>query len=860
MYSLKKIALSPQRVLIGLLVAILFTNCNKNPPVVEPCPKCPVITKLSPDHGRTGDEITIEGKNFGGYLESEDEITFNGKKVTLLAAAPTHNFLKVRVPERCGDGPVIIKIGSLRSDELAESPTFTYDYVAVDDIQPNQGKPGDKVLIFGEHFSDDPLDNEVIFSGNNPLDTIFAQVTQARNDVLEIIVPEDGITGGIKVRVDGHIANAPSFSYQGDVVIDSLSPDHGRKDEVITIHGKNFRLDPQAHEVTFAGNVQGVIINGTDNTLEVKIPEGAQTGKIVLEVDDKTINGPVFTYDLAQIHSLIPNHGRKGDLITIQGKFFSPIPSENEVSFDGVIATVNSASENELIVEVPDGAATGKVFVTVDNHIAEGPIFTYDKVIATALVPNHGRKNEILQIKGKFFSSVLSENKISFNGVSADAQSVLGDSVIFVAVPEGADNGLVTVSVDNQTTIGLNFTYDRPSISSISPDKGKMNTIVTVNGQFFGLDINEVNVTFNDVPADIESIHSENQLTVKVPQGAMTGDVKIEIDGYSAIGPAFEYQFTVNVSTVAGNGTAGSNNGTGTGARFNRPSGITFDASGNMYVADLYNHRIRQITPAGVVSTYAGGSEGFTNGFKSIASFKRPNDVYIDNNGDMLITDGGNNVIRKINTTTGFVSTFYGTGSTSFLQQPNSTIQDASGNVYVGDGVNHRLIKIPSTGSPQVFAGNSGNSGYLDGTGTTAQFFIPGGLSFDNNGDIIVADVLNHRIRRVTPGRVVTTVAGNGNFGYSDGPAAFAEFNGPVATAVDEYGNIFVAEEQNHTIRMISPSGEVTTFLGTTTPGFAGGDETTTRLNKPIALRFDSQGNLYIAEGGNHAIRKVTIQ
>ncbi|MDF2431193.1 MAG: hypothetical protein JWP44_824 [Mucilaginibacter sp.] len=237
-----------------------------------------------------------------------------------------------------------------------------------------------------------------------------------------------------------------------------------------------------------------------------------------------------------------------------------------------------------------------------------------------------------------------------------------------------------------------------------------------------------------------------------------------------------------NVVTLAGDGIAGYKDGVGTGAEFNTPLGLTIDASGNLYVADELNERIRKITPAGVVTTVAGnGNRQSADGGTAAASFSDPSGLVFDSSGNLYITDAGSSRIRKISAD-GIVSTIAGSGtSTGSADGPGNTATfdgpygitiDKAGNLFVSDRFNNEIRKITPAGMVSTFAGNTASGpegGSTDGVGTAASFSDPTGLVFNANGDLFVADRYNHKIRKITPGGVVTTFAGDGKTGDVNG-------------------------------------------------------------------------------------------
>ncbi|MGM9428263.1 hypothetical protein [Hydrogenophaga sp. MI9] len=217
--------------------------------------------------------------------------------------------------------------------------------------------------------------------------------------------------------------------------------------------------------------------------------------------------------------------------------------------------------------------------------------------------------------------------------------------------------------------------------------------------------------------------------------------------------------------------------GTGSGAAFDELRSVTFAANGTGYTADYKT--VRSITPAGLVTTIAGSltaNSGYVNGVASAARFQKIAGIAIDSNGNIFVSESGNNAIRKI-TPTGIVSTFAGADSS-------------------------------------VLAYN--RSGFSDGQGTTARFNDPGQIAIDSGNNIYVADELNHRIRKITPTGLVTTLAGQSSPGVVDGPGTAAKFDNPFAIAVDKStGNVYVGDRDGYTVRKITPAGDVTTVIGT---------------------------------------------
>lgn len=321
------------------------------------------------------------------------------------------------------------------------------------------------------------------------------------------------------------------------------------------------------------------------------------------------------------------------------------------------------------------------------------------------------------------------------------------------------------------------------------------------------------------------------------------------------------------VGTLAGSGISGFVNGSATVAQFSYAEGLAADAQGNVYVAEAGNACIRKITPAGVVSTFAGdGTPGLVNGPAATARFSSTADLAFDPQGNLLVADYGNNCIRKI-TPGGIVSTLAGTGVAGFVDGPGTVAQfsdpeglaiDAQGTVYVSEYGNYSIRKVLPNGTVSTVAG-TGRRGYADGPGRSAQFVGPEGLALDAKGTLYVADFAGHRIRKITADGVVSTLAGTGVGGYADGDASTAKFYGPVGIAFDAQGNLIVADAGNYCIRKITPAGTVSVLAGTRVLGYADGPVGTAQFNAPAAVTTGARGVLYVAEYSNH-IRKITAQ
>ena len=326
------------------------------------------------------------------------------------------------------------------------------------------------------------------------------------------------------------------------------------------------------------------------------------------------------------------------------------------------------------------------------------------------------------------------------------------------------------------------------------------------------------------------------------------------------------------VSTLAGlAGSSGSSDGTGSTARFNGPQGVAVDANGNVYVADTYNNTLRKVTLSGVVTTLAGlaRTSGSSDGTGNAARFNNPYGVAVDGSGNVYVADTSNHTIRMV-TPSGVVTTLAGlagssgssdgTGSAARFYKPYGVAVDGSGNVYVADTYNQTIRMMTPSGVVTTLVGLAGSPGNSDGTGNAARFDYPNGLAVDSSGNAYVADTYNQTIRMVTPSGVVSTLAGSALSapGSSDGTGSDARFNYPEGLAVDGSGNVYVADSRNNTIRMVTSGGVVSTLAGLAgSPGSSDGTSSAARFNNPAGMSVDGSGIVYVADYSNHTIRKV---
>jgi sugar lactone lactonase YvrE len=326
----------------------------------------------------------------------------------------------------------------------------------------------------------------------------------------------------------------------------------------------------------------------------------------------------------------------------------------------------------------------------------------------------------------------------------------------------------------------------------------------------------------------------------------------------------------VNVSTYAGVGTPGYMDGSAGGALFNNPQGLSVDSKGNLFVSDTYNDLIREVSVSGNVSTVAGNQTiGYVNGPALSAAFYAPNGQAFDAQGNLYVADFGNNIIRKI-TPAGVVSDFAGTGvagyrngaadtahykgttdSLAMFNNPQGVAVDAAGNVYVADRGNNVIREILTTGRTKTIAGNK-VKGFIDATDEQAFFNNPTGVAVDSKGNVYVTDQGNSALRMISPAGVVTTLVGN--------PIQSSLLNFPSAITIDATGNLYLTDEGGRIFEFTTAKVLYLLAGKLNSPGFTNGPGATATFNNPQGIAVDASGNIYVSDQNNNCVRKITVQ
>ena len=689
-------------------------------------------------------------------------------------------------------------------------------------IMPTSGNAGTVVTISGSGFSTNATDNTVTFNGKP------ANVVNASANQLIVQAPEGGSTGTVQVSVSGKSATAGTYTFQA-LSIHAIEPFNGPTGTNVRIIGAGFGSTAAPAQVTING-VAATVTSAANTLLIAAVPTNAGTGPVIVKVNGQTATGPVFTYQA--ISAISPLTGGAGTIVTITGTGFNSVSAQNIVAVNGIAAIVTSASGTSITATLQAGVSTGPVSVSINGERTIGPVFTVVPAPLIASVsPTSGLAGVQVIINGNYFSSVLAENQVTFNGTPAVISSASVNKLV-VNAPANVTTGKIVVATNQQSTNGPVFTVQSLGISSLSPDNGLDGTSVTITGTGFNTTPAQNQVYFNGKAAAVTSA-TASSLVVTVPVGTTTGAVSIKANGLTATGPVFTY---AGVTTLAG--------GPKIKTLLNRNiSNMAVDSKGNLFLTNGTN--VLEVSSTGVTSVFAGsatGNTGFLDGTGTGALFQYLIGIIVDNQDNLYVADINNNAIRKI-TSSGVVSTYktvtgpvqlaFDSQGTLYVGQSNNVITkyqsnglqivmttqannfqfviDAAGNLYYGGAYDNAIHRVsPSGGETYRFYAGSYGQGLKDGGAGIGTFSSIGGLAIDpTSQNLIVADRYgSNAIRMVTADRSIITLTGGNNYsgqaGFMDGGLSSALFNAPSTVAVDKNGTIYVMDAENAAVRKVA--------------------------------------------------------
>ncbi|NML36937.1 hypothetical protein HHL17_06975 [Chitinophaga sp. G-6-1-13] len=626
--------------------SITFSNGSKSLIVGEYTYQKLSIQKIYPANGPAGTQIRIIGAGFSS-LKAPAEVLINGKAATVVSASDTS--LMATVPEAAGSGAVTVKVDGMVS---VGQP---FQYQTVSGIKPVTGGKGTRVTISGEGFAALAANNVVDFNGTK------AEVTEVAGNKLVVIAPEGLTSGPLAVTINGQKIVGPAFTVEPPPSIRLVSPLSGPAGAEMIIDGKDFSTVADENVVTI-NNIPAVVKAATALRLTVVLPIGMGKGPVMISVNDQPVKGPEFTEQSLGIQKLEPSNGLAGTKVVITGTGFSVNPAENEVTFNGAVAQILKATETTLEVMTPANLTTGPVKVKRAALVAESPT-TFNRAGMVTITNQMGPFIGAIVVdnQGNLFVSNTRENYIS-------KVTPAGDVSIFAGEPNA--NGFVNGN-------GRNARFG--SISSLVIDESN-NVYVSEVGAGGGTirritPQGDVTTVKSGLPNDVGSITRDKKGNLYYTQlyrgvfrlypdgvlenvfGRTAEDSRIAISNNNdlfIVGDKYEPTFYWQQLNSAKLTWVGSSNGYQDGsvssALFGGTIGsLLMDNEQNLLIADNHNYALRKLDlSTGQVSTAAKLSKGFADGSLDQAKIGLIADMAIDKEGSVYISDPNNRAIRKI--------------------------------------------------------------------------------------------------------------------------------------------------------------------------------------------------------------------
>lgn len=484
----------------------------------------PVIERVSPTAGPPGIELEVVGRHFVG----DATMTLAGRALPVVSRSP--NRWTVRVPDEARTGRIVVRTegGEFRGPEFRVLPRPPAPEVA--DVRPRRGRPGAEVVIEGSNFSARPGETTVSIGGE------AAVVRRATPTRLEVVVPEGAETAPfvVAVRHAGEARTAP-FTVDVPTTVTGLDPEVGPAGSRVVVRGTGFSSDARRVRVLF-GRRRAQVAEASPRRLVVEVPRGARTGEVVVDVRGAgraASPSPFRVQPVPEIRGVAPAEAVAGRNVTIRGRYFGNDADAVSVRIGGRPAEVQQARGNELTVEVPDGAATGPVEVSVHGvgpARSEAPFVVLDDLRLTSVEPTSGPPGTVVVVRGAGFSPTPRNVRVTMSGEPLPVVASARDEVR-VRVPETASSGALVIQVENggtgRTTQPFLVTSP-PVIAGFEPAQGLVGTEVTIVGAQFGTQESLVTVRLGDRPMPVRSL-ADDRVVAVVPRGATSGRLTVDV-------------------------------------------------------------------------------------------------------------------------------------------------------------------------------------------------------------------------------------------------------------------------------------------------------------------------------------------
>lgn len=697
-------------------------------------------------------------------------------------------------------------------------------------------------------------------------------------------------SGLVRLLPDGRLDSAFSYDGPGRVLQVAARADGGylvvADDSTSNIrwHGANgalVRLLPRPVDLVTDPTATEPI--GTD-----RIQNSQVTPLAVAELTDGTVVGGFLILDRAS--ATRNNHARAVYAFGSDGQQLTAWPSLRPAASFTATLNVGRDSQSMQFVPTPAGGfyvlCSGSTFITggitpaLQRYRRDGtrdPVFTAPALTVRASVAFTGAYDSAgrLVISGpqfndpEFPTATRTTVRLRDDG-SIDSKFGLpspgqySSDVLFGAIRRGAtpDDDRIVMLVG-----GALAAYKPTNRLTLGPASALPASQAVTTGRSLSLTASAAGSNIQWQVSTDGGLTWTNLIDNGTYQGTATTTLQINSASSAINNTLIRYLSTTAGGTVASNATTIKV----ASLLFPFPAAIAADGAGNLFVSDTTLHTIQRIDAALKVESLAGasGQTGTADGLGAVARFNQPSGLCSSAAGELVVSDTANGTLRRI-TIDGAVSTTAGSstqrggadgpGNQALFSSPTGIARNAAGVYYVADASNHTVRSIAADGTVATLAGTAGLSGASDGQGATARFSFPTGIAVAIDGTVYVSDTNNNLIRRVSPGGVVTTVAGVPAIaGHQDGSGTAALFNQPTGLGIDSAGNLYVADTGNSVIRKITPAGAVTTLAGlATVGGQKDGSGTEAWFNQPKALVVTGNGAVFVADSGNSAIRRIS--
>ena len=715
------------------LVLLMLTACKKDKTEIikEPLK----VTDYYPNSGNQGTLVTIEGTGFSNN-PSDIAATFSGAPADVVSATATAVVL--RAPQTGSTGEIVMKVAG----EVLNIGPYTYQELSVQRISPSNGAAGAHIRISGAGFSSLKGPAEVFINGKASV------VVSASDTLLVVEVPVAVGTGAVKVKVDGKEATGQTFKYQA---IAGISPLTGGKGTQVRITGEGFEELAEGNYVDFNGKA-ALVKEASGTSLLVVAPAEVSTGPLSITINKQKVTGPVFTVvPPPVIETVSPLSGPGGSVMTIVGTTFSTIPEENKVSINGKIVPVTTASATKLTLTLPGNTGNGKVVLSVNDQVVQGPEFKDQSLGINKLSPENGLAGTEVTITGTGFSANAAQNIVTFNGLPASVISAT-ETQIVVKAPIGLSTGPLKVMNNGAEAIAP-VTFSRAGVVTIAGGLGNKD-----------LDISSFRTG---------SLAIDRQGNVFV--------LEVEKSRIKKISP----QGVVTLFAGSPTGERGNKNGRGAEALFNFGAnpGMDIDANDNLFISDG-NLSIRKVSPQGEVSNFAIG-------------FGNINKLAFDDRGILYVL-GSFSGAWRINTE-GLRTSI---NTNAFADQCRPVITDNM--IYKLNNEGYFIDAFNLTTNRDANRVIGGNYGYADGAGGAVAFAAINGMAADGNGNLIIADAGNVAIRKANlKTKEVSTIVRFKSGKAIDGSFSEASAGYMGDVIVDKEGNIYFIDSSNNAVRKI---------------------------------------------------------